>query len=167
MTDKKSCCPSTSTESCSTTKKSKWLMASVIAFVTTFLFDWLVHGVFLMDTYKATASLWRPEAEMQAMMPLCMAKHALLAMIFSALFLRWKCTQTFGALFTSLCPVRKGFCFGSGIGLLVGINAAAAYLWMPIPENLAIAWLVSEIVKWGLTGAILALLCSRCSQSKE
>jgi hypothetical protein len=170
MTEGKPSCPSTKTESCTSEKKGcckKWLMASVIAFVITFVYDWLVHGGILMDTYKSTASLWRPESEMQAMMPLCFAKHALMAVVFAALFMRWKCTQTFGALFSSMCPVRKGFYFGAGIGLLLGINAASAYLWQPIPQSLAISWLVAEVVKWGLTGGILAFLCSRCSKTKE
>jgi hypothetical protein len=165
MTDEKNC----TTNSCSTEKKSccpkKWLMTSVVAFVITFVFDWLVHGNILMDTYTATASLWRPEADMQAMMPLCIAKHALMAAVFTALFLRWKCTQTFGALFSPLCPVRKGFCFGAGIGLLIGINAASSYIWMPIPQSLAFSWLLAETVKWGLVAGILALLCTRCKKA--
>jgi hypothetical protein len=163
MTEEKQC----STSACATKNgccPKKWLMTGLVAFVVTFVYDWFVHGNLLMDQYSATAALWRPEAEMNAMFSYCIGKHALEALVFAALFLGWKCHQTFGACFTSLCPVRKGFCFGATVGLLLGINSAAAYIYMPIPQSLAIAWLIAETVKWGAVGAILALFCSRCNK---
>lgn len=164
--DNKSC--STEAGSCSIEKKccpKKLAFLTIAAFAIVFAYDWLVHGNILMDTYKATASLWRPEDEMKAMMQFCFLKHALEALVFSFLFLRWKCTQTFGAMFTSLCPVRKGFYFGFGIGLLMGINSAAAYIYMPIPQSLAVSWLIAETFKWALVGGVLSLLCARCSKA--
>lgn len=79
----------------------KLTLAIVAAFVITFLYDWLVHGKLLMASYKATASMWRPEAQMQAMMHYCIAKHILQAILFSGLLLHWKCSQTIGAVFSA------------------------------------------------------------------
>lgn len=152
-------------ETCSTDSAclKKFVITAVAAFALTMGFDWYVHGVLLMDQYTATASLWRPQAEMEAMSGLCIAKHAIQALVFTVLFMCWKKYQTFGACFTSLCPVRKGFYFGGLIGLMLGLNAAASYIWMPIPQSLAIAWGVAEVVKWGLVAGVLAFLCHRCS----
>jgi hypothetical protein len=164
MTDEKSC---STNKSCSTDMSccpKKWIIAALIAFAVTMAYDWYVHGTLLTDQYKATASLWRPEAEMQAMFNYCIAKHALMAIVFAYLVLRWKCTQTFGALFSNGCPVRKGFCYGATIGLLLGISQASAYIYMPIPQELAINWLIAEIVKWGIAGGVLAYLCNKCSK---
>jgi hypothetical protein len=166
-----SCCPSSKpdkTETCSTEAKccpKKWLMVALIAFAATMAYDWYVHGTLLMEQYKATAKLWRPEAEMQAMMNYCIAKHALQAMIFACLFLCWKSRQTFGALFSCACPGRKGFGFGATIGLLLGLQSASAYIYQAIPHGLAISWLGAEVVKWGLAGAILAVLYGRCNKA--
>ena len=162
MTNEKSCCPTKASSQCC---PKKWVMASIAAFALTFVFEWLVHGKLLMEQYTATASLWRTPEAIEAMMPLGIAKHALMAFIFTALLMQWKRTQTFGALFTSLCPVRKGFFFGAGIGLLLGINAASAYIYMPLPQNLALAWLAAEIAKWGIAGGVLTLLFVRCSKA--
>ncbi len=166
MTEGKSC-SANKTETCSSETKccpKKFLFTAIAIFAINFVFDWLVHGILLMDQYTATASLWRPEAEMAAMMPLCIAKHALMALVFATLFMAWKKQQSFGALGSCSCPLRKGFCFGATIGLLLGINAASAYLWQPIPQSLAIAWGVAETVKWGLAAGIVSLLCHRCSK---
>lgn len=168
MTEGKGCCPTTNTEECSTKKKccpKKLIMASFIAFVVTFLYDGYVHGSLLMDQYIATASMWRPESDIKAMFNYCIGKHALEAIVFAMLFVRWKCTQTFGALFSCSCPVRKGFCYGATIGLLLGISQASAYIYMPIPKDLAASWLIAETVKWGLAGALLSFLCSRCKKA--
>ena len=45
------------------------LITILVAFVTVFATDFLIHQLWLGSTYKATASLWRPEAEMMAKMP--------------------------------------------------------------------------------------------------
>lgn len=143
----------------------KWLKTALITFVITFGFDWLVHGKLLMDQYEATASLWRPKEEMEGMMNLCIARHALMALVFSCLYMCWKSKCTMGAVGSPDCPYKKSVGFGLKIGLLLGINAAAAYIYMPIPQELAISWLVAETVKWSIAAVALTAICGRCSSS--
>jgi len=45
--------------------RKRLVLAIVAAFAGIWVTDFLIHGVWLANTYKATASLWRPEAEMQ------------------------------------------------------------------------------------------------------
>jgi hypothetical protein len=46
----------------------RWLLASLAVIVVMAALEFLVHGVLLSGLYRQTASLWRPEAEMQKMM---------------------------------------------------------------------------------------------------
>ncbi len=46
----------------------RWLLASVAVVVVIGVLEFLIHGVILSDMYKQTASVWRPEGEMQKMM---------------------------------------------------------------------------------------------------
>ena len=150
-------------QNCST---KQWITTTLGAFVIASAYDWLVHGNILMGMYEATASLWRDPKEMQTLFPYMIAKHALEALVFTTLYFTWKCSQSFGELFSEDCPVRKGFLFGATVGLLLGINTAASYIWTPIPQNLALSWLVAETVKWGLVGGILSYFCCSCKKGK-
>jgi hypothetical protein len=62
------------------------LITILVAFITVFATDFLIHGVLLAGTYKATASLWRPEAEMMAKMPWMMLGQFLAAAAFTMIF---------------------------------------------------------------------------------
>jgi hypothetical protein len=44
------------------------ILAIVVAFVVLWMTDFLIHGVWMMPDYRATQSLWRPEAEMGSYM---------------------------------------------------------------------------------------------------
>ena len=44
------------------------IIAIVIVFIAIFATDFLIHGVWLKSDYAASASLWRPESEMQKLM---------------------------------------------------------------------------------------------------
>ncbi len=147
---------------CATTS---WLMNAAIVFVFTMGFDWFVHGKLLMDVYEETANLWRTPEAMQALSMYCFAKHAVLALVFSALYACWRAKTTCGKAFSSECHYKKSAGFGLWIGLMLGVNAAASYIYMPIPAPLAVAWLDSEALKWSLAGVILSFFASRCNAS--
>ena len=138
----------------------KIIIGTVVVAVVTFLFDWIFHGMLLKPDYEATAALWRPEAEMQAMTTFCLIYHFVLAFGVSALYCYFaKSSECKGA-----CP-NKGMKFGFFIGLILGISHFASYIWMPIPLELAIKWLVGSIV-WGvIVGYVLAMMCSKCKDT--
>jgi hypothetical protein len=122
------------------------LIAIVVVFVGIFITDFLIHGVWLQSTYKATMSLWRPEAEMQ--------KH-----------MGWLMLGQFIAAATFVVLWAKGFAVGACIrcaiiyGLFMGLFSQAAtfvsYAVQPLPADLAIKWFVSGVVQAVLMGVLV------------
>ena len=63
-------------------KPTRLILAVVAVFVGVWLTDFLIHGVWLQSTYKETASLWRPEAEMQSHMGWLFLGQFVLSVVF-------------------------------------------------------------------------------------
>ena len=137
-----------------------WILASVLSFALAVGFDYLVHGVLLMDMYLATASLWRPEEQMQELGYLCMIGTAVMVALIAGAYKCWRskvtCDTTSGK---PLCCKALGF--GSVVGLVIGIMSAKSYVWLAIPQELALAWLVAEVVKWSLIAMLLEVIYSK------
>ncbi len=63
------------------------------------------------------------------------------------------------------CPIKFGVCFGALIGLLMGVQCAGSYIWMPIPGELAVKWFIGDLVQGIVIGVVLALIC-HCKQKE-
>ncbi len=57
--------------------KNKFWWGVLWSILTVFATDFLIHQVFLKDTYMATASLWRPAGEMNTTLPYMFLGQAL------------------------------------------------------------------------------------------
>lgn len=137
------------------------LIATVVTFIVTMAFDWLLHTQLMMADYTATAAMWRPEAEMNAMMGVCIFYHAVLSFGVAALY----CFTSKSSSCGGACAVR-GMKFGFLLGLILGISHFASYIWMPIPMDMAIKWLGGSIA-WGvIIGYVLSLVSSKCCCKK-
>lgn len=122
------------------------ILAVVLVFAVWNLLDFLIHGVVLMGTYSATASLWRPMEEMvRGVMMLVVAVHAILLVLLYERFVRGRGMATALAV-------------GGIWGLAAGVGMAGSYAWMPIPGALAWAWLVGSTVEGLAAGAVLGLV---------
>ena len=44
------------------------ILAIVVAFIVLWVTDFLIHGIWMMPDYRATQSLWRPDADMKSHM---------------------------------------------------------------------------------------------------
>lgn len=129
----------------------RWVWASVAVTVVVVLLDMLIHGVMLSETYKQTASVWRPESEMKQLAPLMWLGNALFAPFFV-----WVYAQ----------GVQKGKdLFGQGLrfGLMfgIGVSAMGALVWyvvLPIPQKLAFAWFVGGVAVYAVAGVAAALV---------
>lgn len=121
-------------------------VSTLAVFATMMLFNWLYHGHLLMNQYVATASLWRSEAEMQDMMWLCFLKQAVLSAI-----IVWIWGKNYQNLGTG-----EGVRFGVMIGALLGVHMAGAYISMPIPSSLALAWFAGEVLLGVMIGVVLS-----------
>jgi hypothetical protein len=135
-----------------------WLLSAVVLFLFFWGYDFIVHAHLLMDHYKATAALWRTEAEMQARGLWCMGKTAFFALAISGFYQCWRSKITTGPVGKCGCPYRASMRFGFFIGALLGVQQAVFYVYLPMPGELALAWLAAELVKGVIMGIILEIL---------
>ncbi len=122
------------------------VLAIVVAFLGIWITDFLIHGVWLQDTYKATASLWRPEAEMLSHVGWLLLGQFLMAVAFVTLW-------------------AKGFADGARLrcaclyGLFMGVFSQAAtlitYAVQPLPADIAVKWFASGVAQGVLIGVIV------------
>ncbi len=141
-----------------------WLPALAV-FITIFVFEFVFHGILMMPSYKATAALWRGEEQIQVLYYIGIIRQFGTALIVTALyrhiwFLKFLCGMR------SFC--KSGIMFGLKIGVLLGITQAGFYAYMPIPEDIVIAWFIGQIVLGLLIGIVLGLCyCNTEAKSSE
>lgn len=122
------------------------VIAAVLVFIAWNIFDFLIHGVLLMDLYMASQGLWRPmEETKQGVMQLSVAGHAIL---FCLLYDRFIASR---GLSTALA-------YALIWGLAAGLGMAASYAWMPLPPTLVWGWLAGSVVEGLAGGVILGLV---------
>lgn len=154
-------------------KISACLIPVAAAAIFLMLYNWLTHGWLLMGDYAATASLWRPQAEMEEMCPLWLAYYIVLAAVVTCWFKKTKCAlacATKPGEKPTRCPIKSGgCCFGLKLGLLIGLMMASSYLYMPIPVSLAVKWFFTGFFEGLGIGIILGMTCktsSACATDK-
>jgi hypothetical protein len=137
----------------------KCLVPVIAVFATIFVFEWLFHGVYMMPEYQATASHWRPMAEMQTpgMIAVCILTKLLMAAAICCLY----CWVSKGCESQGKCT-KKGAKFGFKIGLLLGAQQFASYIWLPITMDMAVKWFIGNVIMGVLIGVVLAKITSMC-----
>lgn len=125
------------------------LIGTVAVFILWTVIDILIHGILLMPTYQATASLWRPPEEMlQGVLHLVTLISAL---FFTALYL----------LGFADGGMQRSLLFGVYFGLAVGVSMGfGTYSVQPIPMNLAVGWLLGTLAE-AIVGALVLHWASR------
>lgn len=127
------------------------LFAVIATFIVIFVFDMIFHGNILMGIYQDTASLWRTPEEMQQYFSWSVFNQLLLATV---------AVWIFQAHYEQK-GMMEGVRFGIYIGTLMGVLQFSIYPYMPIPLNLAIAWLIGAIVQGVCIGATIAVMLKR------
>jgi len=128
--------------------KTFWI-AFVAAYIVCHVIGFLVHGIWLDPTYQALAAIFRPKAEMDAMMWQMFVSSAIAIFAFSYIF-----TKGYEGK-----GIMEGVRYGFWIALLVGIPTAMDQHWVyPVPADLAIKWGVSNVVTWVVLGAVVAAI---------
>ena len=122
------------------------VLAIFAAFVGIFATDFLIHGFWLAIRYKETASLWRPEAEMQSHMRWLMAGQFLAAATFTVLWAKG---------FAATACLRCACAFGAFMGLFSQASTFITYAVQPFPEDIAIKWVISGVVRGVLIGILV------------
>ncbi|MGQ0528199.1 MAG: hypothetical protein ACT4OY_09280 [Alphaproteobacteria bacterium] len=134
--------------------KRFWL-SIVSGFAFAFAFDWIVNAYFMRDLYDRTPQLWRSDAEMQETVWVIWLYEFVVVLLTAFIF-----TRNYEGRGTG-----EGVRFGALIGLLFGVQMAASYAWMPISADLAVAWLVTGVLKGLGLGVIYAL--TYCDGKKD
>jgi hypothetical protein len=114
------------------------IIAIVAVFLGVWVTDFFIHGVWLKNTYAATMSLWRPEAEMRSYMGWLTLGQFLAS---AAFVLLW------AAGFASHASVRCALLFGLFMGLALESNTLVMYAVQPLPADLAVKWFIAGLVQ--------------------
>ena len=118
----------------------------LVAFVTVWATDFLIHAVWLSATYGETKELWRPEAEMMAKMPFMLLGQFLVAtsftLIFAACVAEKRCLS---------CSLKYSAC----IGVMTGGGQIIMYAVQPLPALLVVKWCVAYLAQTLVLGAIV------------
>ena len=123
------------------------ILATVVIFIVWSIMDFVIHGLFLQETYEATASLWRPMDEVD--MPLMYAVTLVYAVCFVVLY------DVFVGSKSILTGIKFGALFGLAAGVAMGFGS---YSYMPIPLSLAVSWLVGTLLELIVAGAIVGAI---------
>lgn len=127
----------------------KLILSSIAVIITWQVTDFVIHGVILQGTYEATASLWRPQTQMQDNMPLLFVVNIVAALMFSLIFVRM----------IKNISVTTGIEFGVYFGIALGIGMGlGTYAVQPIPGGLAVAWFLGALLQAVLAGALVGYI---------
>jgi hypothetical protein len=120
------------------------VLGIVAVFVAWQVLDFVLHRLLLMSTYQATASLWRPVAEMK--MGLMWVVGLVAAVCFVCLYAWLVRPKSWAA------GLSYGLIFGVGTGFSMGFGT---YCVMPLPQSLAVAWFVGSVVNAAVGGLLV------------
>ncbi len=131
--------------------KKHCLIASIAAFVTLFVLEFVLHGICLKDLYHEYAALWRPEADMQKLMWMMWIGYLIFSPVFVYIYSKGYEEGKSG--------LGQGLRFGLAIGLLMApMSALGWYAVLPIPAILSAYWLVGGLAEFIIVGAVVGLI---------
>jgi len=116
-----------------------------------FVSDFLVHGILLKSAYQATASVWRPMAEMQSLMWTMWITYLVSAAVLPYLYAKGYEAQK--------SPIGQGLRFGAAIGVLMSSGMSlGTYFMVPIPVSMAVSWFIGGMIQFLLVGVAIAMI---------
>ncbi|MDD2763888.1 MAG: hypothetical protein PHE83_07960 [Opitutaceae bacterium] len=126
--------------------KKLWLGALVV-FVVIAIWETIVNMLLLSSAYQATASLWRPMAEMKIW--LFYVIYLFVAFFFTLIFSKGYEGKGVG----------EGLRYGFYVGMMMAVPMAyGTYASMPIPYSLALQWFLYGLIEYLLCGIAVALV---------
>lgn len=127
----------------------KLLIAFVAVYVVGQVMGYLIHQVWLAETYGSLASVWRPEAELMSKMWIQFVTSAFFSFFFCYVFARGYEGK----------GLAEGARYGAIIGLFFGISSSYdQYMIYPIPYSLALKWFLSGLAYCVVAGIVAAAL---------
>lgn len=128
---------------------TRLFLAILAGFVFIFATDYVIHTVWLSADYKATASLWRAEAETQRRFVLLLIAQLLCSLAFMYIWAKtgWR-RRT----------IANGCVYGFWMGLFQQVMTIVIYVVTPMPKELATKWFVAGLLQAILLGALAAFI---------
>jgi hypothetical protein len=124
----------------------RWLLASVAVLVVIAVLEFVIHGVLLSDLYKQTASIWRPQKDMQQTMWIFWIGYLVFAPLFALIYVKGYEKGKPG--------LGQGLRFGFYVGAMLSVmNSFGWYVLLPIPVALAFYWFVATLAVYVAAGA--------------
>lgn len=132
---------------------------TIAAFIAIAASNYVIHVMYMMPQYEATAALWRDKAGMEAFSQYMHIGNALLALGIAGLYALSCCkTESCGAC------TKSSLVFGLFLGLALGAPCFASIAWLPIPMEMATSWLITSIGQGLFIGFVLSLVCKTCKK---
>jgi hypothetical protein len=129
----------------------KTLIAVVAGFVLQMGGSYLLHSVILMNSYTATADLWRTEDAMG---------HRMWVMIVAQFLFTLGAVLIYQRGVERKSPVGQGIRYGILLALVSIVPASLIeYVTVPIPHTIAFHWVLGEGVQCVLLGLLIAFTC--------
>lgn len=130
---------------------TRLILSIICTYVFVFGFDFLYHGILLVDIYNQTAFLWRSPSDMAEKMNFVLAVQLGFSVFMCVLYAYYAPETTFG----------QGLRFGFAIGLLLGLMQMGTYTFMPISFLLTWLWFSGTFIQCLTMGAIMGLIYKR------
>ncbi len=131
--------------------KKRWVLASLAAFITAMVLEFIFNTFCLKIAYTEVANLWRPEAEMIRLMPMYWVAAFIVSFIFVYIYSKGYEGKPSG--------LGEGLRFGLLFGLFVNLTMVTiTYATMPITVRLARDWFVTGMVEYLIVGAVVGLI---------
>lgn len=122
-------------------------IGALVVFVIIGVFGYIIHGLLLSAEYEATASLWRPMAEMK--MWIFYVGYVFIAYFFTLVFSKGYEGK----------GLMEGVRYGTYIAMIVSLPAAyGMYGMMEVPYSLALKWFLGGWVEFILCGIALTFV---------
>ena len=132
----------------------RWLFASLGTFAVIFILEMIIHGILLEGIYKQTASVWRPEADIQRLMWLMWLGYLIFAPFFALIYIKGYEEGKSG--------VGQGIRYGVYMGfVLSAMQSLGWYTVLPIPAVLAFYWFVAGMVESVAAGITVGVIYRR------
>jgi len=128
----------------------KYLLSVLLVFVLWSVLDFVIHGIILSQAYQATASLWRPMAEMKT--GLMYLSSLITAAAFVGVY----------ALLVTDKSIKTGILYGVLMGLFSGVPMAlGSYSYMPITGYIAVVWFCGSVILMTLAGLCVGAILKK------
>ncbi|MDX1516890.1 MAG: hypothetical protein R3288_08630 [Woeseiaceae bacterium] len=135
----------------------KFVIAWVVLFVVWMAGSFLVHGLWLGETYKSMTALYRPEADQQATFPFMLLAHVMLAGGFIWIYRRGREHKPW---------LGQGIRFGIIIALFAAIPTYLIYYAVqPLGAGLVVRQIVGDTLLLLVLGALVAFLYKDASNA--